>query len=357
MSLFNTGMGLTTLVFSTLVVAGDLTATLDNINLLEGEKTAGPTLITPKISVEGKSLRETVVRIQPGESVSMAIPTGKDTANLIRVYFDDKTGGVFISEASPAKTRFLKLYVKSAKTPLTLEQRTERNFIRQFAYVLRQRHPQDPGTVKYLNRYFPVVENEIEKTTVFDISRPLTKKEPIEKVFHLMEKPATWKGKECTAERCLYEHPEFGTLTLSHPGAADLIFDEDELVDPEEEKLPLAPHIASKIELEKKLEELPEEVGKVFVLITHEHCGPCQTLKKSGSSWAKICRQIRKAQRREISALMEHSKTEAFAPSTLMETYGLPAGYPQLLVFERDESGRWNSPRQVSAGNISTVLK
>ena len=126
------------LCLSPAVFADELTTMLKEIQLTESEKSDNSTVLTPKIEVEGKSIRECFVRIHPGEGVSLAIPSSDGTAIIKRVYLSSKTGGIFLQENNVS--RYVNLLGAEDKS-VEREKQIEHDFIRQFGYLLRQRHP------------------------------------------------------------------------------------------------------------------------------------------------------------------------------------------------------------------------
>lgn len=340
------------------VAYADLDPTLKNVLVTEAEKKTGNSPVTPELLVEGKKLVKPAVRIKENQTVYLATPNNEGGHNLTNVYLHPKNGGLYVQESG--KSRYLELDSKS---------KIEKDFLRHFAYVLQQRHPEEPATKKFFERYFEAGKEVVPvsfsapkiklKLGEFgqedDVPTPPT----LEQVYSIMEEPSTWTGVECTAERCIFKKDE-DLVALSHPGAADLLLKENELLDPSDEKPVEADEVRSPSDIDRILREQPEGVTHVFVLITHKDCGPCRNLKKVGGEWCEFVRKLKKAGRRgEMAAFVENVQTAQFAPSDIVKQYAVDgAGYPQMLIFERSSDGAWAStPKKVTATQIAEKLK
>ncbi len=344
----------------------ELTKTLEKVKILEAEKT-GSSVVTPAIVIEGKTLVDCVVRIHPNEGVSMSIPSSTpNTRSLKRVFADPKTGGLFITDekhpeavAAGGSTRYLKIKAPEKTAPLTLVERIENLFIKQMAYLLIQRHKDDPITSKFFDWYFPIQEEE----SAFDLGKGAPKfvigEDPKTKLFHFMEKPSDWEGQACTDTECRFVNPNLGELVLPHPGAADLVVSPEELAETSELHQPLAPEVQDASELEAQLSQLPADVETVYFLISHKNCAPCQAIKRNDREvqglWTKFCRKIKKSKR--LAALMENASMEPKALSPIMTKYGCVLTYPQILIFHRDQNGAWEAPQVVPFQKFEEILR
>jgi hypothetical protein len=343
--------------------AESLRATLDNIELVQSEKNVAGKILTPSITVGGHKFREPVIRISKLEKTYLATPLSGGEATLKQAYLSLETGGVYIEEGSG--TRYLKL----DGNPV------ERLFLRQFAYLLQQRHPSDPSTAKFFKFYFGIdnapAKERISKALASPLSDTtvegtvslgaITTEEgeipTLDQLFHYMQYPAEWKGLRCSEKNCVYQHATLGTIELRHPGAADLTFTDEDLVNPEDEKPVDATEVQTKSELEQLLEKQPADVTVLYVLISHEECGPCKRLKKVGGLWSELVRRVRRGKLKHLALFVENARTPNFAPSNLVSQLALPRGYPQLVIFERTSAGAWTAPKHVGASEIERHLK
>ncbi len=351
-----------------------LSTNLETARRLDSEKVSAGAVASPVILVRGKPFKRKLIVFRSEGGVAFSNPIDETTATLRRVYLDLQSGGLYLED--PNHPEALKKKDKTRFLRLQAPEKSERQFIRQFAYFLQQRHSTDPSTAKFFQFYFGISDSEDSPSTFdkeFLLSPRFSKLQGLESasaappnletLFDFMANPDGWTGLECTTsdgapdgKRCRYEHATRGQILLEHPGAADLVFDDSELFDPKEALPVEAPVVSSRPELEKVLAEQPADVTTALVLVTHEECGPCLALKNPGGLWGELCQRLRRKNVPGVAAFAEVAATPNFAPSPLMSDYSLPRGFPQLLVFRRVGSG-WGAPQRYSAGELQEQLR
>jgi hypothetical protein len=232
---------------------------LDSILRLDSEKVSAGSVVSPKILVSGKPFKRSLILFRSEGGVALSTPIDETSSTLRQVFLNLENGGIYLVD--PSHPEAVKAKLPTRYVSMNSSDKTEAEFLRQFAHLLQQRHPNDPSTAKFFKFYFGVEEkpespegfeqelslpsSEPGKKSVSGAFSLLPKDQPVDlvRLFNLMANPQDWTGLDCTnfeadggqakaGKRCRYEHATLGQMVLEHPGAADVLFEDAELFDP-----------------------------------------------------------------------------------------------------------------------------